>query len=237
MKSTENPLVSIIMIVKNGERFIRQALGCILEQSYRSFEIILVDGNSEDKTLDIAAEYDSIHILQQPGIGVSDGYNTGIKAANADFVAFLSHDDLWTPDKLTLQMNYLIEHPEIMFTNCLSTFFLEPGSGIPAGFRRHLLVGEHPAMIMESLVTRKTVFDRVGYFNNALCTAEDVDWYSRAADLKIPSFMLPKALLQKRIHDRNISMDVDNNNKNLLIALRASVERKKEHLKWTKSAL
>jgi len=219
------------MIVKNGERFIRQALDSILAQSYRPFEIILVDGNSQDKTLDIAREYSPIRILHQEGTGVSDGYNTGIRAATAGFVAFLSHDDLWTPDKLTVQMNYLIGHPEIMFTNCLRTYFLEPGSGIPEGFRRHLLVGEHPAMIMESLVARKTVFDQVGYFNNALCTAEDVDWYSRATDLKIPSFMLPQVLLRKRIHDRNISMDVDKNNKNLLFALRASVERKKELLK------
>ena len=202
-----------------------------MAQSYRPFEIILVDGNSQDKTLEIAHEFSPISILQQAGKGVSDGYNTGIRAATADFVAFLSHDDLWTPDKLTLQMNYLIGHPEIMFTNCLRTFFLEPGSGIPEGFRRHLLVGDHPAMIMESLVARKTVFDKVGYFNNALRTAEDVDWYSRATDLKIPSIMLPQVLLRKRIHDRNISMDVDKNNQNLLVALRASVVRKKELLK------
>lgn len=227
----ENPLVSIIMVVKNGERFIRQALESILAQSYRPFEIILVDGKSQDKTIEIATEFSQIRILQQPGIGVSDGYNTGIRTANADFVAFLSHDDLWTPSKLTLQMNYLIEHPEIMFTNCLTTFFLEPGAEIPEGFRRHLLVGEHPAMIMENLVARKTVFDQVGYFNNSLRTAEDVDWYSRATDLKIPSFMLHQALLLKRIHDRNISMDVDKNNKNLLHALRSSVERKKKILK------
>lgn len=231
MKTENHPLVSIIMIVKNGERFIRQALDSIMAQSYRPFEIILVDGNSQDKTLEIAAEYNPIRILQQVGTGVSDGYNTGIRAATADFVAFLSHDDLWTPDKLTVQMNYLIGHPEIMFTNCLRTFFLEPGSGIPEGFRRHLLVGEHPAMIMESLVARKTVFDQVGYFNIALRTAEDVDWYSRATDLKIPSIMLPQVLLRKRIHDRNISMDVDKNNQNLLVALRASVVRKKELLK------
>jgi len=231
MASTENPLVSVIMIVKNGERFIRQALDSILAQSYRPFEIILVDGNSQDKTLEIAREFHPIRILQQAGTGVSDGYNTGIRAATAGFVAFLSHDDLWTPDKLDVQMNYLMEHPEIMFTNCLRTFFLESGSGIPKGFRKHLLIGEHPAMIMESLVARKTVFDQVGYFNNALRTAEDVDWYSRATDLKIPSYMLPQVLLRKRIHDRNISMDVDKNNKNLLFALRASVERKKELLK------
>jgi glycosyltransferase involved in cell wall biosynthesis len=230
MKAENHPLVSIIMIVKNGERFIRQAFESILAQSYHSFEILLVDGHSQDKTLEIASEFSPIHILQQQGIGASDAYNNGIGAANADFVAFLSYDDLWTPDKLTLQMNYLIEHPEIMFTNCHTTYFLEPGSGIPEGFRRQWLVGSHPARIMETLVARKTVFEEVGYFNNALRTAEDVDWYSRAADMNIPSIMLPEVLLNKRIHGANNSMEIEKNNQNLMLALRDSVKRKKGNL-------
>jgi len=83
---------------------------------------------------------------------------------------------------------------------------------------------------METLVARKTVFEKVGYFNNALHTAEDVDWYSRAADMKIPSMMLPEVLLNKRIHGSNISMEIEKNNSNLMLALRDAVKRKKGNL-------
>jgi glycosyltransferase involved in cell wall biosynthesis len=218
------------MIVQNGERFIRQALESIYMQDYRPFEIIVVNGKSTDRTLEILADFKEIKLIQQINTGVSDAYNTGIMASASEFVAFLSHDDLWTPDKLSLQMNYLIEHPEMMFTNCHTTYFLEPGSGIPEGFRRQWLVGSHPARIMETLVARKTVFEKVGYFNNALHTAEDVDWYSRAADMKIPSMMLPEVLLNKRIHGSNISMEIEKNNSNLMLALRDAVKRKKGNL-------
>jgi glycosyltransferase involved in cell wall biosynthesis len=216
------------MIVQNGERFIRQALDSIFEQSYSPLEIIVVHGESQDKTLDIISEYPDITLIQQKGKGVSDAYNTGIKAARADFVSFLSYDDIWTPDKLSSQMHYMLLHSDIMFTNCLTRYFLEPGIEIPEGIRKQWLTGTHPARIMETLVARKKVFELVGYFNPSLRTAEDVDWYSRASDLKIPTWMLPEALLRKRIHGKNTSMQLEQNNKNLLTALREAVMRKKQ---------
>ncbi|MCP4296667.1 MAG: hypothetical protein GY786_13770 [Proteobacteria bacterium] len=119
------------------------------------------------------------------------------------------------------------EHPEIQYANTRIAYFLEPGSGTPAGFRKEWLQGSHPARIMETLVARKEVFEKVGFFNTSLSTAEDVDWYSRASGLKIPAFMLPQVLLRKRVHDRNASMEVDKNNQNLLKALREAVKRNK----------
>ena len=70
-------------------------------------------------------------------------------------------------------------------------------------------------------------FKKVGKFDTGLNTAEDVDWYSRANDLQIPMAIIPKVLLHKRIHGRNISLNVNENNQNLLKALRQSVLRKK----------
>jgi len=227
MKTNNQPLVSVIMIVQNGERFIRQALKSIFDQDYQRREIIVVHGKSYDATLDILHQHDGLTVIQQEKPGISEAYNMGIKAANGDHISFLSFDDIWTPDKLTTQIAYLEEHPKIMFTNCHTTYFLEPGNTKPEGIRQQWLEGSHPARIMETLVARKKVFDVVGYFNPALTTAEDVDWYNRAAHLKVPSFMIEKVLLNKRIHGKNSSMQVNQNNKNLLFALREAVKRKK----------
>jgi hypothetical protein len=75
------------------------------------------------------------------------------------------------------------------------------------------------------------VFEKVGYFDPLLSTAEDVDWYSRASDKQIPCQMLPDVLLQKRIHEKNASLQIKKNNQNLLAALREAVARKKQNTK------
>lgn len=227
MATTKNPLVSVIMIVQNGERFIRQALESIFAQNYRPVEVIIIHGRSQDKTPEILREYDSLRIIQQTGTGVSQAYNMGIQAATGCFVAFLSCDDFWTPDKLTIQMNYMLQNPTVMFTNAHIKYFLEDRNQIPEGFRKEWPIGTHPARIMETLVARKEVFETVGYINESLHTADDVDWYSRASDKKIASVMLPQILLHKRIHSANTSMQIEKNNRNLLAALRESVKRKK----------
>ncbi|MHC4268496.1 MAG: glycosyltransferase [Planctomycetota bacterium] len=223
----ENPLVSVIIIVKNGERFLSSAIGSVLQQEYRPFELIVVDGRSTDKTPEIAQSYPDVRYIQQRETGVSDAYNLGINSVQGKLVAFLSHDDLWTLNKLTTQVEYMVQHPEILYTISKVKFFLEPGVVPPIGFKKELLEGTHVGRIMETLVAWKSVFEKVGKFNTKLSTAEDVDWYSRASDQQIPMAVIPKVLLHKRIHDRNISLNINENNQNLLDVLRQSVHRKK----------
>lgn len=222
----ELPLASVIMVVKNGEPFVRDALESIYNQEYPHFEVIVVDGRSEDKTLSIVNEFEPDTIITQKGEGISDAYNTGIKAANAEYISFLSSDDLWMTDKLITQIKYMLNHQGLMYTNSLIDYFLEPGCDIPVGFRRNLLDKSHPARIMENLIAKKEVFQKVGFLNENLSTAEDVDWFSRAQDLNIPNHTVNKVLLKKRIHEKNISMNVTRNNKNLIKVLRNTVRRK-----------
>jgi glycosyltransferase involved in cell wall biosynthesis len=221
-----NPLVSVIIAVKNGERFLASALNSVLEQDYRPIEMIVVDGQSTDKTAQIAQSFAQVRYIQQVNKGVSDAYNVGIDAAKGELVAFLSHDDLWTPDKLSVQVNYLIDHPKVQYTIAKVKFFLEPGHSPPSGFRKELLENDHIGRIMETLVVRKSLFDVIGKFRTDLTTAEDVDWYARANDQGIPMAIVPKVLLHKRVHDANLSLYTLENNRNLLKALRKSIKRK-----------
>lgn len=221
------PLISIIVIVRNGERFVKDALLSIYNQNYPHFEVIVVDGHSTDQTLSIVNEFNPITIIEQEGAGISDAYNTGIKTADAPILAFLSSDDIWMPNKLAIHAEYMMNNPEIMFTNSLIKYFLEPGSEIPRGFRIELLEGSHPARIMENLVVRKEAFEKVGLFNTELSTAEDVDWYSRAQDLGVSNHLIDEVLLKKRIHGYNTSMNTAVNNMNLMKVLRSTLKRKR----------
>ena len=215
------------MIVRNGERFLGTAIQSVLDQERAPDEIIVVDGKSADGTAGIAQSYPEVTYVLQEGRGESDAYNLGIRTAKGELVGFLSHDDLWTADKLATQVEYMQRNPQVQYTIAHFEYFLEPGCTPPIGFRRELLQGSHVGRIMETLVARKEVFEDVGYFDLSLSTAEDVDWYSRAADRNIPMAVLPQVLLKKRVHESNISLEVDKNNQNLLKALRKSIQRKK----------
>ena len=221
------PLVSVVIPVRNGERFLPFALDSVLAQEYRPLETIVIDGSSTDRTADVARSFAHVRLHNQTGKGIANAWNDGIAAAKGEFVAFLSHDDLWTPDKLRMQVQYLLDHPDIQYVIARVKFFLEPGFHIPAGFRKELLQQDRVGRIMETLVARKSLFDAVGKFNPQLSTAEDVDWFVRAHDCGIPMAIIPKVLLHKRIHDANISLNVPENNRNLLQALKQSIDRKR----------
>jgi len=221
------PLVSVVMAVRNGERFLRAAIESVLSQQWRPLEIVLVDGHSTDGTAEIASAYSLIRYIAQGNRGVGDAYNIGISAANGEFIAFLSHDDLWTPDKLGLQMAYLLAHPEAEYVVSQVKFFLEPGNALPPGFRPQLLDREIVAYIMETLLVRRSAFARVGGFNPGLSSAEDVDWFSRAKDQAVPHGVIPRVLLQKRVHDANVSLTDNAANQMLLKVLGQSIARKR----------
>lgn len=89
------PLVSVIIAVKNGERYLTSAIKSALAQEGSwPIEIIVVDGQSNDRTFQIAQSFGLVRFIRQVNKGVSDAYNVGIDAAKGEFLAFLSHDDL-----------------------------------------------------------------------------------------------------------------------------------------------
>ena len=75
------PLVSVIIAVKNGERYLTSAIKSVLNQDYHPVEIIVVDGQSEDRTAQIAKSFGQVRYILQVNKGISDGYNVGINVA------------------------------------------------------------------------------------------------------------------------------------------------------------
>jgi glycosyltransferase involved in cell wall biosynthesis len=226
---TELP-VSIIIPVKNGERFLASALDSVVAQTFTRYEIIVVDGHSTDRTAEIARSYGAVRYICQTGLGLSHAYNTGIETARGEFVAFLAADDMWTPDKLSVQVDYLMNNPDIQYTIARVKFFLEAGFPLPPGFRKELLENDYVGRILETLVARKTLFDVIGKFDPNVAISMDVDWFVRANDRDISMAILPRVLLHRRVHDTNTSLQVEINNKRyneeMLGVLRRSVRRK-----------
>jgi glycosyltransferase involved in cell wall biosynthesis len=215
------------MAVRNGERFLAEAIQSVLDQDYRPLQIIVIDGHSSDGTARVADGFPAVEYHLQNELGIPNAYNQGLDAARGDFIAFLSHDDRWAPGKVRKQMALLQAHPEIAFTICKVRFFLQPGCVFPASLRPEILVEERPLRIMETLLARRSAFERVGRFDPAFSTAEDVDWYARAGDLGLPLGIVDELLVFKRIHDANSSIQSADNMRHVLAALQRSLQRKR----------
>jgi len=122
----ENPLVSVIIPVYNGGRYLRAALESVFAQTYRPFEVIVVDDGSADDSGVIAQSFPEVRYIYQTNQGVAAARNNGLEAARGEYFAFLDQDDLWAPEKLKLQVEYLLSHPEVGYTLTQQQFFLDP---------------------------------------------------------------------------------------------------------------
>lgn len=224
------PLVSVVMPVKNGERFLQELIASILKQDYPSIEIIIVDGQSTDHTKQIAKSFKQVrYIYQDNNPGIPYAKNLGIEIADGEFIAFASHDDLWSPNKLSMQINYMLLHPKVQYTITRMKFFLEPGCSVRPGFNKELLNGNHIGKMPETLVARKSLFDLIGKFNTEFTYMEDIEWFNRADLNNIPMTVIEEVLLYKRIHDSNVSYDsskIIRINQEILHLLKESIDHK-----------
>jgi glycosyltransferase involved in cell wall biosynthesis len=224
----EQPLVSIIIAVKNGERYLRLAIESVRRTRYEPREIIVVDGKSEDDTRLIARSFAEVRLIAQEGRGLSDAWNVGVGAAMGNLIGFLDSDDLWAPNKLHVQVAFMQQHTEIQYTIGRVKFFLEPGFSIPRGFKRELLESDHVGRIPGTLLARKNVFESIGGFDTMLLLAGDVDWFVRAKDSKVPMAILDEVFLYKRVHDSNLSSNARLNSEELLRVFKNSVDRQRK---------
>ena len=108
------PTVSVIIHTFNNEDFIAETVESVISQTYNDYEIIVVDDGSEDGTRDALLPYmQDIRYHYKDNGGIASAKNAGISLSNAEFVAFLDHDDLWVPDKLKIQMEHFNNNPQV----------------------------------------------------------------------------------------------------------------------------
>lgn len=223
----KNVLVSVILPVYNAERYVVQSLESVLAQSYRPIEIIVVDDGSTDRSGELAQQF-PVRYFRQANGGPGAARNLGLAQARGELIAFQDADDLWTPDKLSVQLEYLRAHPQLRFVVARAKFFLEPGCSFPPALRKDILQGDYVTPLMQTLLAWQQVFDEVGWMDPSLSPADDLDWFARANDLGIPMAVVDRVLLHKRLHDTNITRDATHNMQMVFTALRRSSARKRE---------
>jgi glycosyltransferase involved in cell wall biosynthesis len=222
------PRISVVMAVKDGEPYLDQALESVVGQTTPPDEIVVVDGGSNDRSVEIATSYARVRCVEQVGSGFAGAWNEGVAVARGELLAFNDSDDLWEPDKLEKQVALLAQHAEVDYAISLVRFFLEPGHSHPPSFRPELLEGEHVAHMPSALLIRRPAFEQVGPFRADLIVANDLDWFARAKDLPLTVGTVRKVLVHKRVHEKNLSYtSSENMNPELLELLRHSVARRR----------
>jgi len=129
------PLVSVIIPVYNGEKYLKETIESVISQTEKNWEIIAVNDGSKDGSQEILKEYEKldpgrIRVISVENGGVSRARNTGADLARGTYLAFLDHDDLWAPHKLEHQMKMFSDSPSLPLSFSNQTHIDEYGKTI-----------------------------------------------------------------------------------------------------------
>lgn len=200
------PQVTVIMPVRDGERYLADALDSVLSQTAPAAEVLVIDDGSRDATPDIATRYGyPVRVVRQAREGLAAALNRGIAEASEDVVAFCDSDDISTRDRLERQLDVLVRDPECSVVGGLVQQFVSPDA---AEATRGLRVDTRPtaAALNATLMVRAEVFELVGRFDTSLQTAVGIDWMSRVRSFGLRVRMIDDIVLLRRVHGRNLGV-------------------------------
>ncbi len=196
--------ISVVIPVKDCEETIGAAITSVLEQTYQNFEIIIIDNNCTDNTIEIAQDLarDKLKVIKCTEPGIVPALNTGLQNANCNYIARQDGDDYWYPEKLELQMNYLERNNNIDICGTQIRLMSPTGEVIDDKFRyplqdqtikSWLLTGRN-SLAHPSVVFKKRILLRVGGYDDSYPVAEDhhmwlrcIRWFNFA---NIPEVMV-----------------------------------------------
>jgi glycosyltransferase involved in cell wall biosynthesis len=217
----------VIIPVRDGERFIGDAIASALAQGHRPVEVIVVDDGSTDGTAEVAG-LAGVTVLRQAGAGHAAAKNAGAAAATGDLVAFLDADDVWLPTKLAAQTAALDAAPKAGFSVCHMVNVFEDGSAEHlSAAQLDRLTDQVEGWLPSALLVRRWAWDAIGPFDPTLPHGNDTDWFARAREVGIGGAVVPQVLLHRRIHGSNATHRVKEIHDDLLRAVRASLQRRR----------
>jgi glycosyltransferase involved in cell wall biosynthesis len=223
-------LISCIVPVFNGERYLRETLDSMLAQTYQPIEIIVVDDGSTDGTAHVLASYGNrVCSLRQDNAGTAAARNMGLNAMQGEFVAFQDADDLWHPEKLSRQMARFDARPELdLCVTHVQNFWVPELAEEAERYRNHRLSQAVPGYLAQTLLARRSVFETIGQFNPSLRHAEKTDWFSRALERGAVLEVLPEVLVYRRLHQTNVSRTQGSASRDEYLKLvKASLDRRR----------
>ena len=211
----ENPRVSVLMPVYNGERYLREAVESILDQTFADFEFIIVDDGSTDNTWRILQSYAArepriVLVRNEINVGVAGSLNKGLGLARGEYIARMDADDVSLPERLAAQVAFLDEHSPVGVVGCAVQMIDSYGSPM---YVQHFPTTHGPLLwalcfytplAHPTVVFRRPVVERVGGYNDVLLANQDRDLWQRLSSVTRLA-NLPDVYLLYRLHPHAIS--------------------------------
>ena len=216
----EKPLISIIVPSFFSEKYISECIESVQKQTYKNFEMIIVDGMSKDKTIEIIEHYQNIdkriRLIKNPfDAGPAQARSEGIKASKGDFIAFLDSDDIWVQNKLELQLEFMIKNNyKFSFTRYRKIY--------SDGSLSRASIGGHNSNTFDQYLRRRGIANSTVMIckdcidNEILNTVgkshgEDTLWWLLILRKGYTAYALQKSLVYYRMVEGSLSSKVLNN--------------------------
>ncbi len=197
-----------------NEAWLKEAVDSILNQTFKDFEIIIADDGSEKSFGYPWISNKKIRVLHHnKNYNQATAMNTGLKHASGEYICFLDCDDKWAPDKLNKQVEYLDKHKEIDMVYADGWYINEKGE-----VTKNFLLIDDPSNILKfnhisvlSTMVRKSVFDKVGYFDEKLFRSQDWEMWVRIYKARFSIKKMNDQLVYYRQHanQKNVNIPVE----------------------------
>ncbi len=208
-----SPLVSVVMVVRDVERFLGEAIESILCQTFRDFEFIIVDFGSTDKSRSILSTYAvkdcriKVHVI--PNCALAQARNSGCSLAQGRYIAIMDADDIAVPERLAWQVEFMGNHPDVGVLGGATEWIDATGRllridrpPVEDPEIRAALKGRCP---FATPTIRTEAFGLVGGYRRVFVQAEDYDLWLRIAE-RFQCANLPQVVLKYRIHSGQLSV-------------------------------
>jgi len=194
------PVVSAILAVYNGARYLRRALESVLEQTRPPDEVVVVDDGSDDGSGETARAFPGVTCLRIDRSGQAVALNLGVSTSRGTHLAFLDADDEWTARKLELQLACFEADDTLDAVFGHVEQFVETGDGACRS------LGASVAHLPGAMLIARAALLRGGPFAAELRLGMVVEWYARAKDMGLREVVLPDVVYRRRIHGGNMGI-------------------------------
>lgn len=217
--------VSVVIPVRNGEAYLREAIDSVLAQAV-PVELIVADDGSADATPAIATSYGN-RVIYLPGErrGAAAARNRGVAAATGQWLAFLDADDVWMPRKLEHQLMLLKNSDAALAFGWMQSFH---SPELSQAKRRALPAGKVlPGYSSGALLMGRVGFLSIGGFDERLASGDFIDWYARAQEAGCRPAMLGEVVLRRRLHGKNLGLTHGGQGRDYARVLKSALDRRR----------
>lgn len=200
----QGPQISAVIVVRDGERYLGEAIGSALAQELAPCEVIVIDDGSIDGSRATAEEFvGRVRCVSIEPRGIGGARNVGVDVSTGEWVAFLDADDVWHPRSLRVLAGAFADDPGLELAFGHVRQFISPDLDAAAAGRLTLRSELEPGYLVGASLIRRSALDRVGPFLEEFLTGDFIDWVARARDLGVREKLLGDHVLSRRLHTTN----------------------------------